>query len=303
MNTFQAIVQKMPWSVLAASTAILVVASVYIVQLLFMLIEPTSLTVLLLLGLGLVGILGGYTIAKHSGYELAPKPRQIIGALCAGGAVAVMIYSALQLLAIGSSAIATVLLVAISILFFTEFILLRVAQAYSISLWQFGSLVLVACAVTLILSDLSEPQLTQIVMFMVAGMLTLLIGRAGHTYLLSPWVNSFWHGWSILFSGIAVMSLTTASGLLDVLITVAYMPLWIGLAVGVISVLMLILKQLKHKLLISKGYLQYKLQLLTALLLVLASILDINITVKFMTAFILIIVAYSLAEGRLVIKE
>lgn len=302
MNTLRFFIQRMSWPGLVLCMVMLLISGIYVSKLLSLSIGSDMLILLMIMGLGLAGVVVGSAVAKHSKYELAPQPRQILGALFAGVAMTIMVYSAIQLVSIDYASGIILLLTSISILFFIEFSLMRISQANTVNIFQLASLALITFVVVLIMNGFAGLLQLYVWMFIGSGIISLFISRTGHTYLLSPWVNSFWNGLAMLAAGV-FMLFSTTSGFVGGIVEIAYLPLWIGFAIAGVSILALIFKQFRHKMLISKGYMQYKLQAFTALLLATLYIFNVEVSEKFLLAFLLIMLAYSLSEKRFVVKE
>lgn len=303
MNTFRLLLKNMSWPGLAVLTASLMGLALYLLGNLPAQAEPVYLISLILIGLGVVSVGVGYVVTKYVGYEICPQPRQFLGALLVGVMATVMMYVALQLLIFSTSIAFIVIPFLVSLLFFTEFLTIRIAQARTVTIWQLLSLILVSYVTASGLRELPADVQVLAGTMLGAGLSALIISRLGHTYLISPWVNSFWNGWAFLGAGILLVPLTTSSGVISVILAVSLLPLWLGVLVFLMSLSAPVFRQLKHKLRISKGYMQYKLQFLTFMLGVIAMVLTETFSLGYSISFFIIIIAYAVAEKRLVIKE
>ena len=303
MNTLRLLLHKMTWQGLVILTVALLGIGLNLLGSLFVWIENQYLIALILLGLGSISVGGGYLVTRIVGYELCPRPRQVTGALLVGAAVAVMAYSSLELISTSETLETGVVLLLVSVLFFVEFITIRIAQSKTITSWQVLSFIPVSYVVVSHLRELSADVFVFGWIIFASGLAALVISRIGQTYLISPWVNSFWNGWAFLVVGALLVPLTSASTVFTTIYEVSLLPVWLGVMVGLLSLSVLIFKQLKHKLRISKGYMQYKLQSLTILLAVVAMIITETVSIEILFAYLSIIAAYSIAEKRLIINE
>ncbi|MDC1205246.1 hypothetical protein N8083_00155 [Candidatus Pacebacteria bacterium] len=298
------VLQKTSWTALVVFASGFFVAGISALGYMFASVAKTPLAFLVLVTVGLVMATGGYILTKRSQYEMFPLQKQIFGALINGVLGGVMLLALVRILFEGLSAIPLIsFLVAVGL--FVEFLSLRISQSGKVSLLQIVSVVLVGGSFYLLQSNGFVASQVQNVSLFVGALIAMeLVSRTTKTYLLSPWVNSIWNGLAILVVSAVSFPYIVQIELLKDVNMVLTLPLWVGIGIALLGVVVLSLRFLKQKIRVAKGYMQYKLQFLTACLGVL-SILAVlgKVPTIYFIVFGMLVLAYSIMEGRLMVKE